>query len=281
MPTLGSDRTLRPKLSWAPEMQPEPGLQPEQALQPEIELKPEMETGAVIEMADHATLQLEVPHSSTEGLLQKAYPSINHLSEYFHSHMNPHPIHCHCLWSRRREESDLNPLQHLLMHGIKCQSDRTLRPCGFAHAIENFTFGEKEARAIAGRLSCLAGGFLRTRLARRSTDVGGLAGGLLRPRPVAICRGRVALPPSSIWSKSTRWEWVEFSLSRSIEASVHSSSRCFREQDSSCSCGTSSGQSLLLEVDWHFLWDGMVGCVCVRGRLQLACDFVMGSHCSS
>ncbi|KAL6899009.1 hypothetical protein GGI43DRAFT_76463 [Trichoderma evansii] len=64
-----------------PISQPEPVLQPEQALQPEIELKPEMGTGAVIEMADHATLQLEVPHSSTEGLLQKAYPSINRLSE--------------------------------------------------------------------------------------------------------------------------------------------------------------------------------------------------------
>ncbi|KAH8130705.1 hypothetical protein FP744_10004198 [Trichoderma asperellum] len=57
-------------------------MQPESPFQPGMELKPGMETGEVIEMTDRPTLQLEVPHpSSTEGLLQNAYPSINRLSE--------------------------------------------------------------------------------------------------------------------------------------------------------------------------------------------------------
>jgi hypothetical protein len=62
-----------------PQLGSQPGPQPEPELEPELE--PEMETAAVIEMADHSMLQLEVPHPSTEGLLQKAYPSINRLSE--------------------------------------------------------------------------------------------------------------------------------------------------------------------------------------------------------
>lgn len=62
-------------------MQPDLISEPELALQPETELKPEMETGEMVEMAHHPTLQLEVPHPSTEDLLQEAYPSINRLSE--------------------------------------------------------------------------------------------------------------------------------------------------------------------------------------------------------
>ncbi|KAL7918759.1 hypothetical protein ACQKWADRAFT_303264 [Trichoderma austrokoningii] len=50
-------------------------------MQPEAELKPEMETGKVVAMAHQPTLQLEAPSPSTEGLLQKAYPSIDRLSE--------------------------------------------------------------------------------------------------------------------------------------------------------------------------------------------------------
>ncbi|KAL6817701.1 hypothetical protein J3E69DRAFT_343409 [Trichoderma sp. SZMC 28015] len=51
--------------------------------QPESKLVsgPEMETTAVVEMTDRAVLQPEVPPPSSEGLLQKAYPSINRLSE--------------------------------------------------------------------------------------------------------------------------------------------------------------------------------------------------------
>ncbi|KAM0475805.1 hypothetical protein ACHAPX_006682 [Trichoderma viride] len=55
--------------------------QPELAIEPKTELKPEMETGEVMETALHPSLQLEVPHPSTEGLLQNTYPSINRLSE--------------------------------------------------------------------------------------------------------------------------------------------------------------------------------------------------------
>ncbi|KAK1248385.1 hypothetical protein MKX08_006605 [Trichoderma sp. CBMAI-0020] len=63
------------------EMPPDLIPQPELALQPETEPKPEMETREVVEMALHPSLQLEVPNSSTEGLLQEAYPSINRPSE--------------------------------------------------------------------------------------------------------------------------------------------------------------------------------------------------------
>ncbi|KAM0262467.1 hypothetical protein ACHAQJ_001721 [Trichoderma viride] len=63
----------------AAQMQPQLG--PQLGPQPEPELEPDMETAAVIELADHSMLQLEVPHASTDGLLQKAYPSINRLSE--------------------------------------------------------------------------------------------------------------------------------------------------------------------------------------------------------
>ncbi|UKZ76306.1 hypothetical protein TrVFT333_004008 [Trichoderma virens FT-333] len=51
--------------------------------QPESQLLPgpEMGTTAVLDMTDRAMPQLEVPPPSSEGLLQKAYPSINRLSE--------------------------------------------------------------------------------------------------------------------------------------------------------------------------------------------------------
>ncbi|KAL6804211.1 hypothetical protein J3E68DRAFT_199422 [Trichoderma sp. SZMC 28012] len=54
-------------------------------VQPQPESKPvsgpEMQTTAVVEMTDRAVIQPEVPPPSSEGLLQKAYPSINRLSE--------------------------------------------------------------------------------------------------------------------------------------------------------------------------------------------------------
>ncbi|KAL7951422.1 hypothetical protein V8C42DRAFT_304060 [Trichoderma barbatum] len=57
----------------AAQVQPQPASQ--------MEPGPEMETTAVVEMADRAVLQLEVPPPSAEGLLQHTYPSINRLSE--------------------------------------------------------------------------------------------------------------------------------------------------------------------------------------------------------
>lgn len=59
----------------AAQVQPQPEPQPE----PQLEPGPEMETAAV-EMADSPVLQLEIPPPLTEGL-QRAYPSINRLSE--------------------------------------------------------------------------------------------------------------------------------------------------------------------------------------------------------